>query len=154
MAFVMELIPQEEINSEFFRTLRKPSGAPFEFERPNPGWIIDRDRNAFMIYLASGGREPVCEYFCMCWKGQKIQFFGELDYRRVGGSNVVAWRNVKITIPAGLLGERKEITDAFKDALDLYGHYGNREYVGRVTFDFLQEEREQSWWSSVWHSKS
>lgn len=145
MAFVNEFVPEEQKSTFNPKVFYDPlSGAlrrPIRLYR----WVIDRERDVFLIRLGGGGpweggdAPKPKEYLALSWKGEVVTF--EALYNSEGSSkegNLVGyWEVLKVLTPQALEARRDMVLHLIEEGLDAMGDsIGYREKLTRVNIHF------------------
>jgi hypothetical protein len=145
MAFVNEFISEEDLQKHKLEELWKSYDAwSWRNGRPdffNPEWVIDRERNAFLVRVLnwmevgrSGRSEPTpkCTWI-LDIGGHRIEVvlfevpgtwysFTESPFR-------VEWNLVDILTPHENVASREEVLQMLRDALMVFGYDGARRQI-------------------------
>jgi hypothetical protein len=107
--------------------------SPFrnEFVAPKK-WVIDRERDVFLICLGGQGRErsEIPLIFVLVWKGEIIRF--DTFYKGHGDPQAGQefwWNVLDIVIPSLLKSKKTEIFQLIREALTEYGDGIDSKYV-------------------------
>lgn len=76
--------------------------------------------------------------FVLEWGDQEIPFGGEREAENIEGTqnfNAI-WTITYITLPEGFEHPKEELFQVISEALDTYGYFYRREFVGNVTVGF------------------
>lgn len=112
MAFVNEKVPQNERRE--FRISRS--------ERVTPKfWTIDREKKAILFDYWTNIDKPSEIEFAFVWK-EKV--FDITFYKETYRPNIVKWTIESMYIPPEYKSEEKDIMDALRDAMRVYGFSG------------------------------
>jgi len=137
MAFVNEIIPEEEKEKFTFDVFTRPDGSKPTLWK----WTIDRERDARLVIsniIGGGydGTEPV-QYFVMIWRGQLITFCGQY---KVGGSweegYLLTWQVTNLKTPESIEHRKAEAMELIKEALDLKGQDYVKKNLKSVAVNF------------------
>jgi hypothetical protein len=121
MAFISEAIPDEVLKVFDFEKFTGPMGKPMKFTTSPPKWVVDRERDAFLIKTGNGGFEPHQEFFTLLLQGKIIKFIGDVLLSEDERGNVITWGSPQLYIPDDLVDRRAEIVVLLKEALIAYG---------------------------------
>lgn len=113
------------------------------FDKPllgNPTWTIDRENDAFLLWLQSSREESKnYQMFVMGWKGEVIPTYLIPNCGgRFSQKSFTHWQLMELELPEKLLADHSEIIGALKDALAEYkaGGIGVPVIDHTVTFEF------------------
>jgi hypothetical protein len=137
MAFVNELIPEEQKAKFPFPVSTRPDGSKPTLWK----WTIDRERDAYLVLINAGGGghvgTPLTEYYILNWRGELIRFVGE---PQVSGTKetgqVLSWRVYSLVISSTLEERKEEVLQLIRDALDAMGLLYKRDRVVAVNVEF------------------
>ena len=129
MAFINERVPEEQKSKFDINIFHKPIWPWLEminFSR----WVVDRERDVFMITLGGGGPweggdAPLPpKYLALSWKGEVVKF--EARYRgegsgRIGEPFTLYIEVSALQIPPALEGRRDEVLQLIHEALEVAG---------------------------------
>lgn len=138
MAFVNELIPEEQKNKFSFPVSTRPDGSKPTLWK----WTIDRERETFLVFVGSegGGYEgtPVTKHFVLSWKGDLIKLSADpLNcFRNDEGGVVMSWRLHKLDLPPALPELREEVMELIREAFRTMGDLYDGEQYADVNVDF------------------
>ena len=141
MPFVVEKIPQEQLEAFDFSQFREPSGKPLTFDSwDQPRWIINHETDTFLIYTGGGGGSyqgtARTEYYGMWHRGEIALFVGEPVLNKNEQGNTLTWENAGLSLPAALEPQREALQAMASEALDVYGFHGNRDSLNAITVNF------------------
>lgn len=137
MAFVNELIPEEQKDKFPFPVSTRPDGSKPTLWK----WTIDRERDAYLVVtdVLGGGYEgtPPDYFYVLYWKGELVPFAAE---RHLSGSKtddiVLTWKMHRLDIPSALQERKEEVMQLIREALDAQGLLYNRNRVEAVNVQF------------------
>jgi len=137
MAFVNEYVSAEDAKKYDFARLFK------RFDKSllgHPTWTIDRENDAFLLWLRAS-REESRNYqmFAMWWKGKVFPvYLIPTSGGRLNEKSFTHWRLMELELPEELNLQRSEIVNALKAALIEFKEFGIRVPVvdHTVTFEF------------------
>ncbi len=129
MAFINERIPEDFKNTFDFSIFR----GPFSYWTPKDielfMWTVDRERDAFLLHLASGGRglpeEPRHSWFVLYSKGDLLYFDADEKGSTDERGSLMTWENPSIHIPPGMNTIATELTALLYEALATMGMLWN-----------------------------
>lgn len=116
MAFVNESIPREERREFKIGNVEKRTPAY---------WTIDRERDAILFKYWTNIDEPSEIQFAFVWK-EKV--FDITFHKETYEPNIVKWTLTSVYIPPEYKKEEKNIMDALRDAMRVYGFSGFQYY--------------------------
>lgn len=134
MAFVNELVSEEDqktrFDPRFFHRPNDPWKQPKNFLR----WTVDRDRDVFLVNLGPGGPEQP-EYFAMSVQGHVVYFqtFGNAVWDRVSSTNAVTKTIDRLLIPVELSAQRDKVIQLLVESLDAMGDQVLGREKGRIS---------------------
>ncbi len=125
MAFINERIPEDFKNTFDFSIF----SGPFSYWKPKDielyKWTVDRERDAFLLHLASGGRglpeEPTHSWFVLYSKGDLLYFDSEVQRKKDEHGWLMTWTNPNIRIQNGKEGRSTELIALLYEALAAMG---------------------------------
>jgi hypothetical protein len=142
MAFVNEEISEKD--KEYFNSFNLKS--PFTRNEPIEPWkwIIDRERDAFLVALGGQGyyESEIPRFYALIWKKNIIKI--ETFRNGIGSFSTgveIWWKITKIEAPECMIEDNTEMVELIKEALDAEGSGGRRDCVTRVNFDYIAEPR-------------
>jgi hypothetical protein len=144
MPFINERIPEDFKKSFDFSMLKKPSQywTPKDLELFM--WTVDRERDAFLLHLKSGGRglpeEPRHEWYAFYYKGDLLYFDADEVRSTDGNGTLLTWVRPNIVAAIEPSERRQEVITLFHEALDAMGLLWNRSRIyavklGNLTLD-------------------
>lgn len=137
MAFVNEIIPEEEKEKFTFDVFTRPDGSKPTLWK----WTIDRERDARLVIsniIGGGydGTEPV-EHLVLIWKEELITFSGK---HKISGNKQdgysVTWYVTDLKIPKNIQDRRMEVLELISEALDVKGLDYVRINLKSITVNF------------------
>lgn len=137
MAFVNELIPEEQKDKFPFPVKTRPDGSKPTLYK----WTIDRERDVYLVVVNAGGGgydgTPVREYYVLWWKGEVISFGADQSLNGTKETGVVlTWKVNRLNIPPALHERKDEVKQLIREALDVQGLLYNRSRVSAVNVQF------------------
>jgi hypothetical protein len=128
MAFVNEKIPEQDrprftavINYE---NLRKQARYIPEFQSDLlTRWTIDREREAYVIFITGGGREQL-DYYALIIDEQSVVF--NVDRKGKGNDSIGIqghWNVYDLLIPPSLESRREEIKQLIREGLEEMAYF-------------------------------
>lgn len=137
MAFVNELIPEEQKAKFSFPVFTRPDGSKPTLWK----WTIDRERDVYLVVtnVLGGGYEgtPPDEYYVLSWGGELVSFAAE---QHLSGSNskdmTLTWNVHRLDIPPSLQERRDQVLQLIRESLDTQGLLYNRSRVSVVNVQF------------------
>lgn len=138
MAFVNERVSDEDAKKYDFKSLAPRIGR--EEWQLKQGWVIDRARNVFLIWLGRGQEEfAMQQRFLLWWEGQEIA----VSINGTGKGNPfgrfeMTWDSPAFSFPSDLKVTRKEVISTFKEALTEFkwAAYDGQQIDFTATFNF------------------
>ena len=138
MAFVNEKIPEEEKEKFEFPVFTETDGSKPTLWK----WTIDKERDAFLVITdkEGGGYQGTPEtcHFALSWRGNFINFIGELQF--LGNSRSeqsISWKVSKLVISSEIKNRHDEVFELIRESLDVMGWLYDRECLVAVNVDFI-----------------
>ncbi len=107
-------------------------------------WTIDRERNAFLLFVGGGGgaHQGVRrrEWYGLWWGGEIAHFAADEVITKDSQGQLLTWDQASLTLPANTNCTREHWIGLLRDALDAKGLGYNRNYVQEVKCVFQQGE--------------
>lgn len=141
MAFVYEIVPEEDKEFWLSMELKNCWGKdPLPFVCKTT-WCADRERNAF-LNAAGGGFHEVPEFYDLWWNGTTIRIetepYGYEGNREVGYD--IIWKIYRIPIPKLLWDKKDEIIKMIYEAFSVNPRFSKAiEFVKSITVNILCE---------------
>lgn len=137
MAFVNELIPEEQKDKFPFPVFTRPDGSKPTLWK----WTIDRERNAYLVVtnVLGGGYEGTHqdEYYVLNWEGELISFAAEQHLAiNTQEGDVLTWKIHRLDVPPSLEERRDQVLQLIWESLDVQGLLYNRSRVSAVNVQF------------------
>lgn len=134
MAFLTEEI---SINDKAKIDINKMKLTAGIYYAPEPScWAIDRDRDAFVMFLGGGGPE-IPKFYILSLGGQVVVF--EANWTGEGNWTTGIQLSCTVSnlrIPVAIEARKEEIKQIIREALEEYCEFGNRRAVTNVTVEF------------------
>ena len=127
MTFVNEFIPEEQklkFDSKVFSNPLTGGRKPISMYR----WVIDRERDAFLIRLGGGGpweggaAPKPREYLALSWKGEVIKFEALVSAEGNIDAWVATWEVLNVQIPDALEVHRDLVLQLIEEGLVAMGN--------------------------------
>lgn len=129
MPFVFEKIPAGE------RDKLKDIDSPLRSKKLDhlEHWIIDRDRDAFLMFVGGHGGQirEIPSYYALKWKGKVMYFRAvETESGSLSGQGLHVYRKfINFSVPQELQAEQDYIKHLLHEAFDVYGFAGRNHNV-------------------------
>lgn len=128
MAFVNERVPEDQKSKFDPKVFFNPNSGSFRRPIALYRWVIDRERDVFLIRLGGGGpweggdAPKPKEKLALSWKGEVVKF--EARVSAVGDAKVwvANWEVVNIYIPQALEAHRDMVRQLIREGLDAMGN--------------------------------
>jgi hypothetical protein len=138
--FINEDIPDPDLKNFDVSSLKNIFGKPFKFEPfGKPKWTVDRERNAFLLYVGGGGGDhlgtPREETHALWWNGDVASFTGDLIVTQDESGKVLTWDRPRLHLPDHLKSRRDEFLALVREALDAKGWGYDRACLNAVVVD-------------------
>ena len=125
MAFVNELIPQEEKDKFDPNDFSFRKGHPYRFSDLSK-WTVDREENSFLIHLSGSMGVDGPDYFAFNWGEGEVVFdaYKNIASRENKKSNI-SWVIPRLRLPSS--ANQKKVTDLLRSAFSAYGYLNRPE---------------------------
>lgn len=138
MAFVNELIPEEQKDKFQFPVFIRPDGSKPTLWK----WTIDRERDAYLVVtnVLGGGYEgtPPDYYYVLTWKGAQVSFAAEehLAINKEEKGSALTWKVHRLDIQQALQEQKDQVLQLIREALDARGRFCDRRGLASVLVQF------------------
>jgi len=138
MTFVSEKVSDEDAKKYDFEGLSKTLRR--QVWQLKERWVIDRDRNIFLIWLGAGQEEfSLQNRFLLWWNGKLLTF----SLTGTGSGNpfgvaTTTWDSLLLALPENSGLDREEVVATLKEALTIFkwAGYGGQAVDHTAVFNF------------------
>ena len=128
MAFVYEIVPENDYDFFDSMHLKSPLGKGYIRLSKYTKWCADRENNVFLI-PHGGGLGDTPSFADLWYDGHTIKMEIKQYGKRINGNVVVGWNIVNLFIPEEIWDKKKCIIDTIKKALSVYRYVKNEEML-------------------------